>query len=459
MAPARPGDGAAPSLTAAVFQPERGAASPPEGVPVSGDDWPCYRHDAWRSSSTPSHLPRDLKVLWKVGLGHRPLGPVVDDWQENPFVRGPITAPVATGGVAYVARPDAHEVVAVDAQTGTIRWRYTANGRVDTAPTIHRGQCLFGTKNGWVYSLRADDGRLVWRLRAAPHEERIVAYGQIESPWPVAGSVLVVDDVAYFAAGRQSLADGGILVFAVEPTTGQVRWMQRLDTLPTKNYYGCSGLEFDNIDLLHQEGDSVAMSRWLFRRDSGQMTCRADEAFAVFRSDALHVAVPRGCWTYAPRNMPRHGGDRSPLRPLVTFRGNSLVGCQDDLRTLYRREFNLQGEEDFDKKWITGWTAGEHFSKKNGEVWRSDRLAKNSQWTRPAFPDNQPGQQIAALVLAGDQLLVAGSQGGLSILSADNGQTLARAESPIPIWDGLAMAAGRVYVSTAEGELICLGKE
>ena len=104
-------------------------------------------------------------------------------------------------GWSIVTRPDAHQVVALDAATGKIRWTFTANGRVDTAPTIHRGLCLFGCKSGWVYCLRADDGPVVWRLRAAPVDERIVAYGQIESPWPVPGSVLVDGQRGLFRRG------------------------------------------------------------------------------------------------------------------------------------------------------------------------------------------------------------------------------------------------------------------
>jgi len=128
-------------------------------------------------------------------------GPIVEDWQDNPFVHGPLTAPVCADGRVFVARPDAHEVVALDAADGHVHWRFVANGRVDTPPTLRQGLCLFGCRSGWVYCLRATDGCLVWRLRAAPRDERIVAHGQLESPWPVPGSVLVVDGVAYFAAG------------------------------------------------------------------------------------------------------------------------------------------------------------------------------------------------------------------------------------------------------------------
>ena len=48
---------------------------------------------------------------------------------------------------------------------------------------------LVGCADGWVYALRADNGEQVYRLRIAPAERRIMAYGQIESAWPVSGRV------------------------------------------------------------------------------------------------------------------------------------------------------------------------------------------------------------------------------------------------------------------------------
>jgi len=457
LAPQAPSAPVKQDLSPADFVSEAGV-SPPDAPPAAAvDDWPCYRHDAWRSSATGSEVSAELRVLWSAKLGDWPSGPIAEDWRENPFVHGPVTAPVAAGGLVYVARSDAHEVVALDVQSGQRRWRYTANGRIDTPPTIHRGLCLFGTKSGWVYALRADDGRLVWRLRAAPHEQRIVAYGQVESPWPVPGSVLAVDETVYFAAGRQPLADGGILTFAADCANGQVRWVQRLNTVPTTNFYGCSALEFDNFDLLNLEGESVAMSRWLFRRTSGEMTCQAAEAFAVLKTDDLGVVVPRGCWTYAPRHQPRHGGDRSAVRPLAAYRGQSLVSCLDDLRTLYRRDFDLQGGETFDTTWITGWAASQNFSKREGDVYRSQRLAKNAKWSVPLFDTAQPTQTVAGMVLAGNTVFLAGSQGGLTAVSVEDGRALSRVDVPPPARDGLAAASGRLLVTTCDGQVLCLG--
>ncbi|MEX0700696.1 MAG: PQQ-binding-like beta-propeller repeat protein [Planctomycetales bacterium] len=441
----------------AAFPLEIGTAAAPGLALDSGDDWPSYRHDAWRSAGTVAKSPAELNTLWTVDLGNRPdAGPIAEDWKENPFVNGPITAPVAARGVVYIARPDAHEVVALDGATGDIRWRFTANGRVDTPPTIHRGLCLFGSKSGSVYCLRADDGRLVWRLRAAADDERIVAYGQIESPWPVPGSVLVVDDVAYFAAGRQSFADGGIRVFAVEPATGAIRWVERLDTVPQKGFYASSGLEFDNFDLLHREGEAVAMSRWLFDRGTGEMEIDPWKAFARIDAGRGACMVPQGCWTYAPRHQKRTLTHESK-RPLVAFRDKTLFGCSEDRRTVYRRDFDLEGGEEFDAKWITGWAASKQ-SQEGGEAWRSQRLAQGAKWSVPVIEGNDDDATIDAFLLAGDRLLAAGADGTLRVLSTENGRELARRDIPRPLWDGLALASGRLYLSTAEGKILCIGE-
>jgi len=459
LAPERPAGSVAEMDLEEMDFPLETGVDPPTGAPEGNgkDDWPCYRHDPWRSGSTPAQAPRRLEPVWSVDLGAGDLsGPIVDDWRENFFVKGPITSPVIAEGRVVVARPDAHEVVALDAERGEVAWRFTANGRVDTAPTIHRGLCLFGAKSGWVYCLRADDGRMVWRLRAAPLGEQIVAYGQLESPWPVPGSVLVIDDVAYFAAGRQSLADGGILVFAVEPSNGNIRWVRRLDSVPQQGFYECSALEFDNFDLLHRQGDGVAMSRWVFDRKTGEMSLDRWAAFAKLNTGGGAAMVPQGCWSYAPRHQ-RRIPSYTPRRPLVVFRDNVLFGCLQGSSTVYRRDFNLEGGEQFDTRWITGWHAST-LSRQGKMPWRSHRLAEKASWQVDVFGQETGRPSIDAMVLAGDRLLLAGSDGHLRVLSSAEGKQVAGQALPAPLWDGMAVAHGRLYYSSRSGQLLCLGE-
>jgi outer membrane protein assembly factor BamB len=453
LAPARPGG--MPRFEDLKFAAESGPARPPQiGPEAPTNQWPCYRHDALRSGSTAGPLPRRPAILWTVALGNRPKGVIADDWRGNYFIRGPIGPPVVANGFVFVTRPDAHQVVALDARNGTIRWTFTADGRVDTAPTIHRGLCLFGSKSGHVYCLRADCGAVVWRLRAAPLDERIVAYGQIESPWPVPGSVLVVDDVAYFAAGRQPLADGGILVFAVDPSSGRVRWVQRLNQVPQKNFYNSSGLEFDNFDLLQAEGEAVAMSRWLFDRATGRMTCREKSGFALM---AGGVMFPRGSWSYAPRNESESWKERPFLRPLAVFRDKTLYGCSQDRQTVFRRDFQLGAEEKFDSNWFAGW-ATVSGARKGGDLWRTQRIARGAAWSVVPLPSSPAKQPVSAMILAGDALYVAGAQGRLSVLDTKNGNVEGQLDVPPPVWDGLAAADGHLFLSTDDGRVVCLGQ-
>ena len=50
------------------------------------------------------------------------------------------------------------------------------------------------------------------------------------------------------------------------------------------------------------------------------------------------------------------------------------------------------------------------------------------------------------------------NKGRLLALAAADGKTLAERDLPAPVWDGMAAAYGRLFVSTRDGKLICLGR-
>ena len=452
------------------------AAPKPSGTSSNGADWPCYRGDAWRSGSTAAAVPSKLDVLWTADLGDRPDGKLLEDWKQNLFVAGPVTPPVIAGGRVFVARSDAHQLVALDAATGRPRWRFTANGRVDGPPTIHAGLCLFGTRSGWVYCLRAADGKRVWRRRAARDEDRIVSFGQLESPWPVAGSVLVFEGVAYFAAGRQALADGGVLVFAVDPATGKARWISRIHKLPMRGYYGGAGLEFDPIDLMVAEAprptadsptgpgrrdDFVTMSRWRIDRRTGRPEAMWKSGFGYYRTGQGGVMASRGVWTYGPR-MEYHAATpqsvRTARRPLMVFRDNVLIGSSNDGRRLFRREFTDADAAAFNDEWFNQ----RHVPRRRGQKGdrnRSERLARRAKWTVDAFDAASAGNRIAAMALTAEKVFLLGQGGGLRVFAADSGKLLADRPLPAAVWDGLAAAGGSLYLTAADGKVFRLGSK
>ena len=439
-------------------------------------NWPLYRGNKWRSGSTTAAGPKKLEQVWATRLtskaevamvGEAPIGPILHDWRENAIVKGPISAPTIVNGRAYVTRPNAHEVISIDAETGETLWRFTADGRVDTPPAIHKGLCLFGSASGHVYALSADTGELAWRLQAAPTTERIVAYGQVESPWPVPGAVLVIDDIAYFAAGRQPFADGGILVFAINPTTGERHWVHRIDTVPQKGYYENSGLEFDPFDILHQEGDRITMSRWLISRDGKDVDVDKWNGFAKINTGKGSAFVHRGSWTYGARHVHRFPGE-ARRRPLAVFRDNTVYSSLNGTTEIFRRDFDLENGEKFSSKWITGWEAS-GTARKGGNPYRTYRLAEKAAWKADHFTSaevrakevprgTQLYNRLFAMALSGDgNLYVAHEDGRLRTISTKDGSVLAERQVPPPAWDGLAIANERLFLSTQTGELLCLG--
>lgn len=167
------------------------------------DDWPTYRHDANRSGTSNAEIGKQIAHQWTADLGGR------------------LTAPVIAAGKVYVAQIDAHTLHALDEVDGGTHWTYTAGARVDSPPTVVAGRVLFGCTDGWVYCLRASDGELIWRYRAAPLDRRTMAYEQLESLWPVHGSVLVNANQVYAVAGRSNFLDGGLRLVRLDLATGK----------------------------------------------------------------------------------------------------------------------------------------------------------------------------------------------------------------------------------------------
>ena len=166
-------------------------------------DWPTYRHDPARSGYSDQPLREDLGKAWELDLGGR------------------LSAMTIAEGKAFVSQVDAHTVHALDANTGAKLWHFIAGGRIDSPPTIWKGRVLFGGKDGRVYCLRASDGALVWSFQAAPNARKHGAWEQIESIWPVHGSVLVENDIVSFVAGRSIFLDGGLRFIRLDAASGK----------------------------------------------------------------------------------------------------------------------------------------------------------------------------------------------------------------------------------------------
>ncbi|MBM4085399.1 MAG: hypothetical protein FJ272_11465, partial [Planctomycetes bacterium] len=279
------------------------------------EDWPTYRGDASRSGSTKAAVPTDLRPLWQADLGGKPTGVVVAE------------------GRVLVANADTHAVLCLDANSGKMQWRYTAGGRVDSPPTIHEGRALFGSADGWVYCLRLSDGALVWRFRAAPDDLRTVVNDQLESVWPVHGSVLVKDGAAYFAAGRSSNLDGGIHVYRLDVRTGRILSQTCLNSrLPG------AGKQQGLPDLMAADNEFAYMRFQSFPLNDMAAKLGGDAAGQP-PTEAVRLVCPtgflddtwwqRGHWVFAPGNAVGNvmvAGTRSPAGHIMVFDDDAVYG-------------------------------------------------------------------------------------------------------------------------------------
>ncbi|MHC4250829.1 MAG: outer membrane protein assembly factor BamB family protein, partial [Planctomycetota bacterium] len=212
------------------------------------EDWSTYRRDPSRSGYARTDIGAKVERAWAAEVAS-----------------GRITPPVSAGGMVFVAATDQHTVYALGERDGGIQWTFTAGGRIDSPPTIYRGTVIFGCADGHVYCLAADKGELAWKLRAAPAVRMIASDGQIESAWPVHGSVLIVRDRIYALAGRSLFLDGGMHLNIINPRTGELISSVKHDGIDpdTGNDLQLSkqGLKMApaNSDLLSFDGEHIYM--------------------------------------------------------------------------------------------------------------------------------------------------------------------------------------------------------
>ena len=448
------------------------------GFEISSTDWPAYRHDAERSGCTKSTVSPKLKPAWSTKLA----------------TRG--SAPVIAGGTVFVADVDAHAVCALDADDGRQRWRFVTGARVDSPPTLYRGLALFGSRDGRVYAVRAEDGALVWRFNALP-DRLICAYEQMESAWPVSGSILVKDGIAYFAAGRNSFLDGGIFLFGLDPLTGSVIHQQRLagpydeagfPKIPNRAMTGGMGLEGHKGDIMLADDRLLYLRHQAFERDltpvdPGQLTSPHlitshgfTEAVPHHRSfwtldTTLRYDIPTGGGPVHGDILVREGSHFYEVRGYKPGRTGPFDPRSEGYRLVAGEISPVTGGETVSQAVATAQAAKAKRASRSGQKKQRPKMRRvftsHERWTVPIPLTGK------ALAKAGDVLFVAGTPvafpeddlakayegrmgGMLRAVSTEDGRKLAeyKLDAP-PVWDSLAAANGRLYLCTTDGRVRC----
>jgi outer membrane protein assembly factor BamB len=231
----------APTPISASERLLRGAGAMTQDPAVDPAAWGQHLQGPARRMWVTGELPQQLQLRWSAAASTTARLPdlLSAQWQADSLLRGAVTAPVVASGLVAVAEGHRHVVVVRDAKTGSELWRRTVDARVDVSPTIAHGMVLAGTRAGSVYAWNGRSGDLVWRFTAAPGADLMAVNGQLESPWPVFGSVTVDDAGVWVIAGRHGDTDGGLWWFVLDPATGATRRAGRFGH-PDGNYIAAS---------------------------------------------------------------------------------------------------------------------------------------------------------------------------------------------------------------------------
>ncbi len=414
-------------------------------------DWPTYRYDAARGGSTPAALSADLKLAWETPVGSR-LSPLV-----------------VADEMVFVADVDAHSLLALDVSTGGVVWDYFAGGRIDSPPTYYDGTVLFGSRDGWVHCLRAADGALVWKFRDLP-DRLICAQGQLESAWPMCGSILVRSDTAYFVAGRSSFLDGGILVYALDASTGEVKHRRRVygpfdpkSGFPSTDPGPAGPFK---ADILVAKGDGLYVRHRGFQADLSDL----DKAEPhVMTSAGFLNSTPqhRTYWTigtgYAFTVLPPPSGD---------------ILVADGQKFFEVSGFPVGRHSYFDTR-VSGYRL---IAGQMAEELPQPKKKRRSTSSRARILWNVDIPLTGhAMVKAGDVLFVAGTPayfppdhhaekyeaayagrlgGILWAASASDGSKLAEYKlDTAPCWDAMAVAGRNLFLATRDGKVLCFKED
>jgi len=432
-------------------------------------DWPTYGGDARRSGVTDEELALPLSEAWQHRThAPRPAWPQPakqDFWHEQDRLTSSITfdwvmhVTGADGAVFYGSSAN-DKVTCLDAASGRVRWFFFTEGPVRLAPSVADGKVYVGSDDGHVYCLDAGSGQLLWKYRPGPEDRRIPGNGRMISRWPVRTGVLVEAGTAYVGAGV--FPTYGVYLCALRAADGMELWKRRLSDVSPQGYllasdtrlYVPSGRTspavFDRRDgrplgTFHgnRRGGSYALldkELLVYRGEEEGSLAVSDrdkkERLALFRG--LHLAV-RGPTAFIHSQNELAALDRQKHFQLARARNRATARKNDAEKRI--KELRKLGESTGLQKLDGELTK----VRKELDVIRED-MERCWIWRQPCAHPH-------ALVLTAD-LLVVGGKDEIAAVRVTDGTVAWKGKVTGKAF-GLAVAGGRLFVSTDEGRILC----
>jgi len=429
-------------------------------------DWPTYRHDNARSGVTEERLELPLRERWVFESPARPARGW-SDYRRNAakILYDDAFHVVSAGNSAFFCSSAENKVYCLDAETGRVRWAFYTGAPPRLAPTVWDGRILAGSDDGRAYCLDGPSGSLLWEFDGAAGRDRALGQGRLMSLWPVRTGVMVDDGVAYLGSGLFP-AEGAYL-HALNAANGKPLWTSEIGFSP-QGYMLCRGDELvvpsgrtTPVFLRREDGHWAGGIRWQGKGSGGAAALLAagslynlcGEKTAAYDADTKQ---PIFMWSGARRILV-HAGTAYLYCQGFGPPESAASGCLSEVEADYSElialpadrlaEFSAQVYElhrQLDRAARYGAGPGDALKARRDEVYRE--LYDACLWRLDCEAPDE-------LILARGMLL-AGGLDRVTAVDAVAGRRLWSAEVAGRA-KGLAVANGRLFVSTTEGNVYC----
>ncbi len=412
---------------------------------IVAGDWPTYRADAGRSGYTSEQLPASLSLQWIYKHRHapQPAWQGADTRMRFDYAYHTV---VADGSLFFGSSADG-QIHALDAVSGRPRWCFFTGGPVRFAPVIWKDRLFAVSDDGHLYCLRAADGQLVWKKRGGPGDGMVLGNGHMISRWPARGGPVIVDDVVYFAAGIWPTE--GIFIYALDAETGRELWTnhdsgtiempQPHPTAEANSGLAAQGYLVANRDRLFvPTGRAVpaALDRSDGRFLYFHLQANGHRGGAFITTDDHYLFNGNAIFDPADGSAITAG---IPTSAVVLSPGHIIYATGQEIRGIDRNNL-FQDTEVIDR-------LGNKVAKK---------VVNTPAWSiKASCPVETP------LIVVGQTVIAGGKTNNTCTVMAFD------IPSKSPLWShevegtvhGLAVADGRLYVSTDKGYIYCYGED
>ncbi|MBN2327946.1 MAG: PQQ-binding-like beta-propeller repeat protein [Candidatus Omnitrophica bacterium] len=402
-------------------------------LPVAAEGWPMFRADAARSGYTDQSLPEQLKLRWTYAARHAPR----PAWQAHDtrmdFDHAYQT--VLSDETVYFGSSADCKIYALDAGAGEEKWSFFTDGPVRFAPAIWKNRLFAVSDDGFLYCLDKNTGRLIWKKYGANEERRILGNDRMISKWAARGAPLVDNDTVYFAAGIWP--SEGIFFHALDAESGAEKWTNEdsgdMEILQPHSAMSKSGASAQGY---------LAAGMGILLSPTGRAVPAAfDEQNGHFKYFHLNKYSPAGgCSIVVAGRGFFNGGKIFDLQTgelIQDLKAKDLVVIPGGAAAL------------FDKKIVVyQWMDVEKIDRKGKKY-----TVRQLQETASMETENGGHAMIAT-----NNLIIAGGSESIQTFRLSNQETTWRAAvQGIP--KGLAVADGKLIVSTDQGMIYCFDEE